>query len=56
MVGECRLLDFSVHSKEITEDCSSAENSVTYKVVIRDPYCIFNVMKGDMNDQIKKIK
>jgi hypothetical protein len=45
MPNECRLLNLSVTSKKITEDCETAENSVTYRDVIKDKYDVFNVMK-----------
>lgn len=56
LVGECRMLNFTIYSKEIEEDCSTAEIQMTYKEVIRDPYCIFNALTGEHADTIKRIK
>jgi hypothetical protein len=50
LVGECRMLNFTIYSKEIEEDCSTAEISLTYKEVIKDPYFTFNALTGDFAD------
>jgi len=34
MYGECRLLNLAITTKEIMEDCETAENSVTYRDII----------------------
>lgn len=54
--NDCRFLNLSVISKQIQEDCKFAENSLTYKETIQSPYTVFNVIKTDFGDQIKRIK
>jgi hypothetical protein len=54
--NDCRLLNLAVTSKQILEDCETAENSVSYRDVIKFQYETFNVMKSEMWDQVKRIK
>lgn len=56
MRNECRLLNLSVITKQVYEDCVEAEISLSYKELIQSKYQVFNVMKTDAWDQIKRIK
>lgn len=52
--NESRILNFSVMSKELTEDCATYGRAISYKEVVKDYYHRFNVMKKPVI--IKKIK
>ena len=51
MVNECRILNLSIVSKEIYNDCeSSAALSPTYRDIIQRRYEVFNAFKTDYWD------
>ena len=56
MTNECRLLNLAVSSKQLQSDCETAENSVTYRDVIQQKLEMFNVMKTEQWDQVKRIR
>lgn len=43
-------------TKELTEDNSQAEKSISYKELIHDKYLEFDIMKSEERDNIKRIK
>lgn len=51
MINECRLLNLSITSKQLFEDCeSSAEISPTYRDVIGKRYEMFNPLRTEFWD------
>lgn len=53
---ECRIINLAVTSKAVTDDCDNAQNTDSYRDISGDKYELFNVMKGEYWDQIKRIK
>lgn len=57
MQNDCKLLNLSITSKQLYEDCeTSAEISPTYREVIQLRYEMFNPLRTDLWDQVKRIK
>lgn len=55
--NDCRLLNLSITSKQLFEDCeTTAEISPTYKEVVQQRFEMFNPKRTEFWDQIKRIK
>eukprot|EP00347_Sterkiella_histriomuscorum_P015750 403355823 len=54
--SECRYLNLSVITKAPDEDCDKAQSSYSYKDLIQSQYSIFNIIKSEKCDQIKRVK
>ena len=53
---ECRFLNLSVVTKGLDDDCNKAESSLTFKDLIQSQYSLFNIIKSDKCDNVKRIK
>jgi hypothetical protein len=56
MANTCKLINFGVSYKDVSLDCVDAEQSRSFKEIIKEKYDTFNAVKEDKGDSIKRIK
>lgn len=54
--SDCKFLNLSVVTKGLDDDCDRAESSLTYKDLISSKYSLFNIIKSDKCDNVKRVK